>query len=88
MLIPSEHRERGICFSSLFSLANKVSFRPGLPAKVYLPPRKGYLFAANVYQQDELRGVNKGALFAVQKVELSPVKKVHLERRTGARDLL
>jgi len=27
--------------------------------------RKGYLFAANVYPQDELRGVNKGALFAL-----------------------
>jgi len=36
----------------------KTSIRSGLPAKVYL-------FAANVYPQDELRGVNK--------VELSPV---------------
>jgi hypothetical protein len=46
-------------------------------------PRKGYLFAANVYQQDELRGVHRVALFAGNKVELSPVKKSR--QRAGMR---
>jgi hypothetical protein len=38
-------------------------------------PRKSCLFAANVYQQDELRGVNEEALFAGNQVELSPRNK-------------
>jgi hypothetical protein len=37
------------------------------------PPRKGYPLAAKVYQQDELSPSNKDALFAGNKVELSPV---------------
>jgi len=41
-------------------------------------PREGYLCAANVYPQDELRGVRKDALFAVSKShqELSRDNKV------------
>jgi hypothetical protein len=46
-----------------------------LAANVYRLPRKGYLFAANVYPQDELRGANKDALFAVNKVGFAALRK-------------
>jgi hypothetical protein len=40
------------------------------------PSGKGYPPAAKVYQQDELSPLNKGALFADNKVELSPLNEV------------
>jgi hypothetical protein len=48
----------------------------GSAAKGYQPPRKGYPLAAKVYPQDELSPPNKDALFAGNKVELSPLNKV------------
>jgi hypothetical protein len=47
-----------------------------LAANLYQPRRNVYLFAANVYQQDELRGDNKVELSPQHRVELRGVKEV------------
>jgi hypothetical protein len=66
-------------FAAKVSIRSGCSSRPA--AKVALrekatPRRSVYLFAANVYQQDELRGDNK--------VELSPLKKVAVGEPPGS----
>src|SRR2546427_13308439 len=65
-----------------FRIANVLRECPG---KSHLP-RKGYLFAANVYLQDELRGVSTVALFAGNQVELLPLHKVALNLALEERD--
>ncbi len=81
-LAPSSSlRISGNSRSSANDHPTRSAFRSRLPAKVYLfaanvypLPRKGYLLAVKVYLQDELSPHNKVALFAGNKVELSPAR--------------
>ena len=88
----SDEPERGIShkldFHSLSGVLIRVTDRATRSLRCdqssgesHHPPRKGYLFAANVSQQEQLRGVDKVTL-AGNEVELSPRDK----DRTGAKE--